>query len=128
MNHGARGTEERALTSSENKSTFETHCETDEYFHCVHQCRDVDDCRTHTRGLRGTYIDGVSFLQQAQGTARSLRVPVPLVPETPKIAERIGLSIRTVVSVILDSRRRTSMETRCVRESDASYQCGKVCW
>ena len=28
-----RGTEERALTSSENKTTFETHCETDEYFH-----------------------------------------------------------------------------------------------
>ena len=30
---GARGTEERALTSSENKFTFETHCGTDEYFH-----------------------------------------------------------------------------------------------
>ena len=30
---GAGGTEERALTSSENKFTFETHCETDEYFH-----------------------------------------------------------------------------------------------
>ena len=30
---GARGTEERALTLSEPKSTFETHCETDEYFH-----------------------------------------------------------------------------------------------
>ena len=33
MKDGARGTEERVLTSSENKSTFETHCETDEYFH-----------------------------------------------------------------------------------------------
>ena len=30
---GARGTEERALTSSENKFTFETHCGTGEYFH-----------------------------------------------------------------------------------------------
>ena len=30
---GARGTEEHALTSSENKFTFETHCGTDEYFH-----------------------------------------------------------------------------------------------
>ena len=28
-----RGTEERALTSSKNKTTFETHCEIDEYFH-----------------------------------------------------------------------------------------------
>ena len=28
-----RGTEEHALTSNENKTTFETHCETDEYFH-----------------------------------------------------------------------------------------------
>ena len=30
---GARGTQERALTSSENKTTFETRCEIDEYFH-----------------------------------------------------------------------------------------------
>ena len=27
---GARSTEERTLTSSENKTTFETHCENDE--------------------------------------------------------------------------------------------------
>ena len=30
---GARSTEERTLTSSENKTTFETHCEIDEYFY-----------------------------------------------------------------------------------------------
>ena len=30
---GARSTKERALTSSENKTTFETHCEIDEYFY-----------------------------------------------------------------------------------------------
>ena len=33
MKDGTRGTEERALTSSENKTTFKKHCETDEYFH-----------------------------------------------------------------------------------------------
>ena len=33
MKDGARGTEERVLTSSENKTTFETHCGTDEYYH-----------------------------------------------------------------------------------------------
>ena len=53
---GARGTEEHALTSSENKFTFETHCGTDEYFHASSQCRDVDDCRTHTCRLRGTMV------------------------------------------------------------------------
>ena len=79
----------------------------------VHQCRNFDDCRMHTCGR----------------------------------AERASMvSVRTVVVVILDSGRRTStaisyvktlddcgacsivraMETRCVRESDASYQCGKV--
>ena len=33
MTDGARGTEERTLTSSENKTTFETHGEIGEYFH-----------------------------------------------------------------------------------------------
>ena len=59
-------------------------------------------------------------------------------------AERASMvSIRTVVIVILDSRRRKSTEggnaktlmivvrVGCLtrrREPDASYHCGKVCW
>ena len=45
--------------TSENKTTFETHCEANENF-TVHQCRNVDDCRVHTCGPRGTCVDGVS--------------------------------------------------------------------
>ena len=74
MKDGARGTEKRALTSSENKTTFETHCETDEYFHA------------------------------------SIN------------AEMLTIAVRTHA----DARRRTSMETGCVREPDASYQCGNA--
>ena len=37
-----------------NKTTFETHREAKEIVSSVHQCRDVDDCRMHTRGPRGT--------------------------------------------------------------------------
>ena len=59
-----RSTKERVLTTSENKTTFETNGETNEYFPLVHQYRDVDDCRTYTRGLRGMYINGVSLLSE----------------------------------------------------------------
>ena len=43
-----RGMEERVLMTSENKTAFETNCETNEYFPLVHQYGDVDDCRTYT--------------------------------------------------------------------------------
>ena len=102
-------TEERA--SSENKSTFENTLRNWWVFPPVNAEMLTIAARTHADW---TCVDGVSLFQQAEGRARSLRMPVPLV------------SIRTVVSVILDSRRRTSMETRCVREPDASYQCGKA--
>ena len=46
--------------ASENKTTFETHCEANENFTPVHQCRNVDDCRMHTCGPRGTCVDVVS--------------------------------------------------------------------
>ena len=45
--------------TSENKPTFETHCEASENSP-FHQCRNVDDCRMHTCGPRGTFFDGVS--------------------------------------------------------------------
>ena len=71
---GARGTEERTLTSSENKTTFETHCDIEEYFH-----------------------SSVN-------------------------AEMLTIAVRTYA----DYAERMSMETGCVREPDASYQCGKA--
>ena len=55
MKDGARGTEERALTSSENKTTFETHCENDEYFY---SSVNAEMLTIDTRGLRGTCVDG----------------------------------------------------------------------
>ena len=64
-----RSTKERALTSSENKSTFETHREIDEYFY-----------------------SSVN-------------------------AEMLTTAVRTHA----DYAERTSMETGCVREPDASY-------
>ena len=53
---GARGTEERALTSSENKFTFETHCGTDEYFHASINAEMLTIATTHTCRLRGTMV------------------------------------------------------------------------
>ena len=45
--------------TSENKPTFETHCEANANSP-FHQCRNVDDCRMHTCGPRGTRVDGVN--------------------------------------------------------------------
>ena len=56
--------EECVSMTSENKITFETNCETDEYFHLFINTEMIGDCRTHTRGLRGMYVDGVSFLSE----------------------------------------------------------------
>ena len=74
MKDGARSAEERTLTSSENKTTFETHFEIDEYFY-----------------------SSVS-------------------------AEMLTIAVRTHAGYA----ERTSMEIGCVREPDASYQCGKA--
>ena len=56
--------EECVSTTSENKITFETNCETNEYFHLFIKYRDVGDYRTYTRGFRGMYVDGVSLLSE----------------------------------------------------------------
>ena len=45
--------------TSKNKTTLETHCEAND-ISPVHQCRNVEDCRMHTCGPRGTCVDGVS--------------------------------------------------------------------
>ena len=48
-----RSIEECVSMTSENKITFETNCETNEYFHLFYQYRE-----------RGMYVDGVSFLSE----------------------------------------------------------------
>ena len=85
---GARGTEERALTSSESKSTKHI----------------ANPMSISTRPSVQRW-----WLLPYQ---RWWRLPYTHADCT----ERASMvSIRTVVSVILNSRRRTSMETRCVR-------------
>ena len=59
-----RGIEERVLTTSENKTTFETNCETNECFHLfINAEMLMIAARTHV-GLRGMYVDGVSLLSK----------------------------------------------------------------
>ena len=67
MKDGARGTEERVLTSSENKSTFETHCETDEYFHQSISAEIVTIAvRTHADYAERTSMVSHSFREQGR--------------------------------------------------------------
>ena len=58
-----RSTKERVLTTSESKTTFQTNCETNEYFHSFINT-EMLMIAAHIRGLRGMYVDDVSLLSE----------------------------------------------------------------
>ena len=79
----------------------------------VRQCRNVDDCRVHICGPRGTCVDGVS----SHSCDYDLGFPEADI-DGDKLCENFDDCGACSVA--------RAMETRCVRESDTSYQCGKA--